>query len=57
MAGTCRLNNVEPEKWLHYVIEHIQKWPAGRVRDLLFRIPRTFFLLKILSLLFFTGGV
>ncbi|EHM1912628.1 MULTISPECIES: transposase domain-containing protein, partial [Shigella] len=22
--GTCRLNNVEPEKWLRYVIEHIQ---------------------------------
>ncbi|EOC2945947.1 transposase domain-containing protein, partial [Shigella flexneri] len=21
---TCRLNNVEPEKWLRYVIEHIQ---------------------------------
>ncbi|EMK4974405.1 transposase domain-containing protein, partial [Escherichia coli] len=20
----CRLNNVEPEKWLRYVIEHIQ---------------------------------
>ncbi|EPH9572700.1 transposase domain-containing protein, partial [Shigella sonnei] len=22
--GTRRLNNVEPEKWLRYVIEHIQ---------------------------------
>lgn len=33
--GTCRLNNVEPEKWLRYVIEHIQDWPANRVRDLL----------------------
>ncbi len=30
-----RLNNVEPEKWLRYVIEHIQDWPANRVRDLL----------------------
>ncbi|HBC1013371.1 TPA: transposase domain-containing protein, partial [Escherichia coli] len=29
------LNNVEPEKWLRYVIEHIQDWPANRVRDLL----------------------
>lgn len=28
-------NNVEPEKWLRYVIEHIQDWPANRVRDLL----------------------
>nr|QUN03638.1 Mobile element protein [Escherichia coli] len=33
--GTCRLNNVGPEKWLHYVIEHIQDWPANRVRALL----------------------
>ncbi|WP_262188151.1 transposase domain-containing protein, partial [Escherichia coli] len=24
-----------PEKWLRYVIEHIQDWPANRVRDLL----------------------
>ena len=33
--GTYRLNNVDPEKWLRYVIEHIQDWPANRVRDLL----------------------
>ncbi|MCZ5623434.1 transposase domain-containing protein [Escherichia coli] len=26
LIGTCRLNNVEPEKWLRYVIEHIQDW-------------------------------
>lgn len=35
LIGTCRLNNVEPEKWLRYVIENIQDWPANRVRDLL----------------------
>ncbi len=35
LIGTCRLNNVEPEKWLRYVIEHIQDWPANQVRDLL----------------------
>ncbi|MFP1452794.1 transposase domain-containing protein [Escherichia coli] len=35
LIGTCRLNNVEPEEWLRYVIEHIQDWPANRVRDLL----------------------
>ncbi len=35
LIGTCRLNNVEPEKWLRYVIEHIQDWPTNRVRDLL----------------------
>ncbi|CAA0091473.1 protein of unknown function [Escherichia coli] len=26
LIGTCRLNNVEPEKWLRYVIEHIRDW-------------------------------
>lgn len=31
LIGTCCLNNVEPEKWLRYVIEHIQDWPANRV--------------------------
>ncbi len=35
LIGTCRLNNVEPEKWLRYVIEHIQDWPVNWVRDLL----------------------
>lgn len=30
LIGTCRLNNVEPEKWLRYVIEHIQDWPANQ---------------------------
>lgn len=35
LIGTCRLNNVESEKWLRYAIEHIQDWPANRVRDLL----------------------
>ncbi|WP_077887491.1 transposase domain-containing protein, partial [Escherichia coli] len=32
---TCRLNNVEPEKCLRYVIEQSQDCPANRVRDLL----------------------
>lgn len=27
-------NNVEPEKWLRYIIEHIEDWPANGVRDL-----------------------
>ena len=35
LIGTCRLNNTELKKWLRYVIEHIQDWPANRVRDLL----------------------
>ncbi|RAP69475.1 transposase domain-containing protein, partial [Candidatus Erwinia dacicola] len=33
--GTCRLNGVEPEAWLRYVLGHIQDWPVNRLRDLL----------------------
>lgn len=32
---TCRLNGVEPEAWLRYVLGHIQEWPVNRLRDLL----------------------
>lgn len=32
---TCRLNGVEPEAWLRYVLTHIQDWPVNRLRDLL----------------------
>ena len=35
LIGTCRLNGVEPEALLRYVIGHIQDWPVNRVRDLL----------------------
>ncbi|WP_308351981.1 IS66 family transposase, partial [Serratia marcescens] len=35
LIGTCKLNGVEPEAWLRYVIGHIQDWPVNRVRDLL----------------------
>ncbi|ERM13533.1 transposase IS66 [Pantoea ananatis BRT175] len=35
LIGTCRLNGVEPEAWLRYVIGHIQDWPVNRLRDLL----------------------
>jgi len=35
-SGDVQQNSVwQPEKWLRYVIEHIQDWPANRVRDLL----------------------
>ena len=34
LIGTCRLNNVELEKWLCYGIEHIHDWSANLVRDL-----------------------
>lgn len=35
LIGTCRLNGVEPEAWLRYVLGHIQGWPVKRLRDLL----------------------
>ncbi|WP_261127374.1 IS66 family transposase, partial [Serratia marcescens] len=35
LIGTCKLNGVEPERWLRYVLSHIQDWPANRVRELL----------------------
>ncbi|WP_157918860.1 transposase domain-containing protein, partial [Escherichia coli] len=43
LSGTCCLNNVEPEKWLCYVIEHIQGWPVNRVKvtRLMLNVPLT----------------
>ncbi|WP_155276918.1 IS66 family transposase, partial [Pantoea ananatis] len=35
LTGTCRLNGVDPEAWLRYMLEHIQDWPVNRLRDLL----------------------
>lgn len=35
LVGTCRLNGVEPEAWLHYVLENIQDWPVNKLCDLL----------------------
>lgn len=35
LIGTCRLNGVDPEAWLCYVLSHIQDWPVNRVCDLL----------------------
>lgn len=35
LIGTCRLNGIDPEEWLRYVIGHIQDWPVNQLRDLL----------------------
>lgn len=35
LIGTCRLNGVESEAWLRYVLGHIQDWPVNRLRELL----------------------
>lgn len=32
LIGSCKLNGIEPEKWLRYVINI---WPANRVKELL----------------------
>lgn len=35
LIGTCRLNDVDPEAWLRYVLSHIQEWPINRINDML----------------------
>ena len=33
--GTCQKNNVEPFKWLKYVLENLPDYPANRMKELL----------------------
>ncbi|WP_146825528.1 transposase domain-containing protein [Escherichia coli] len=33
--GTCKLNGVEPESYLRYVLDVIADWPINRVGELL----------------------
>ncbi|MEY5215376.1 transposase domain-containing protein [Salmonella enterica subsp. enterica serovar Corvallis] len=33
--GNCKLNGVEPERYLHHVINFIADWPKNRVSELL----------------------
>ncbi|EBS5529976.1 hypothetical protein CUL92_18470 [Salmonella enterica subsp. enterica serovar Telelkebir] len=35
LIGTCKLNGVDPECYLHYVLDVIADWPVNRVGDLL----------------------
>jgi len=35
LIGIYRLNGVEPEAWLRYVLGRNQDWPVNRLRDLL----------------------
>lgn len=35
LVVTCRLNGVEPEAWLRYVLSHIQDWLVNRIWELL----------------------
>jgi transposase len=33
--GTCKLNGVDPERYLHHVLDVIADWPVNRVGELL----------------------
>ncbi|MGS8011615.1 IS66 family transposase, partial [Escherichia coli] len=35
LIGTCKLNGVDPERYLHYVLDVIADWPVNRVGALL----------------------
>lgn len=35
LIGTCKLNGVDPESYLRYVLDVIADWPVNRVRELL----------------------
>ncbi|WP_431834839.1 transposase domain-containing protein [Klebsiella oxytoca] len=33
--STCKLNGVDPERYLHHVLDVIADWPVNRVSELL----------------------
>ncbi|MNB84298.1 Transposase IS66 family protein [compost metagenome] len=35
LIGTCKLNGVDPERYLHHVLDIIADWPINRVNELL----------------------
>lgn len=35
LIGTCKLNEVDPERYLHHVLDVKTDWPANRVSELL----------------------
>lgn len=35
LSGTCKLNCVDPEGYLYYVLDVITDWPVNRVSELL----------------------
>jgi hypothetical protein len=35
LIGTCRLNDIDPEAYLHHVLTHIADHPVNRIDDLL----------------------
>lgn len=35
LIGTCKLNGIDPERYLHHVLNVIADWPVNRVSELL----------------------
>jgi hypothetical protein len=35
LLGTCKLNGIDPERYLHHVLDVIADWPVNRVSELL----------------------
>ncbi len=35
LIGTCKLNGVEPERYLHHFLDVIADWPINRISGLL----------------------
>ena len=35
LIGSCKLNGIDPERYLHHVLDVIADWPVNRVGELL----------------------
>lgn len=35
LIGTCRLNDIDPEAYLRYILNELPEWPSNKVAELL----------------------
>lgn len=35
LIGTCKLNGIDPEAYLRYILSVLPEWPSNKVSDLL----------------------